>query len=524
MRPWIPLLSIAVLASSCGVISGTAAREVEKPELLREASSKAPAQLNLQIEPQEIALSLNQNQALVIVAHNIGERKIEQADLDILAVPGIDIIRDEAPHLPSAGDLTWRIRVNENERAPQSAKLVVKLRYSVRDGESHISIATFTINETPPPDITTSLRATITPSEISLDEYKHQNVRLQLQNLGHETVTVGNYKVLSPSEYVELVKSVEQTDVKPGETIPIELELGVSRDGIIPGSYAFVLGYSVALRSHPGTTETTAAQSKLILGIPGVTDVMQLLGVSSFLLLPGALSVIAFLAVFSRLTSARSLDWKDPSLVLIAVSLSFLYAGIYPFTVSQFFQSSAHGGYLRGYNVRDAAFLWIGSITLGAMGALFCGALLWFWSTWKDTLVQPSERDQPIDVLRKLAYHGQGFNLERLRKRPAGGSQEERVTLLLLPFGGTPDGQRWAIKRAVAKKSGPGGEGRTKAILGILSNTTSSRRLTFRLYGEIRRGILDNDLTLRWPDGGPQTINLSEYEERGEYDTILIYR
>jgi hypothetical protein len=139
-------------------------------------------------------------------------------------------------------------------------------------------------------------------------------------------------------------------------------------------------------------------------GVLGLSEVLTVVGVPSFLLLPGFLMLIAgsILYGFWRPAGAsRDLglfDAKSPQFWAVAVSLSIVMAVAYP-------RLGGHS-YLSDYGLRDVIYVWSIAIVIGvAACAVVVGVL-------KELLNRrtPKSDDDQIEILRKIDRQGLGLN------------------------------------------------------------------------------------------------------------------
>jgi len=161
---------------------------------------------------------------------------------------------------------------------------------------------------------------------------------------------------------------------------------------------------------------------RLKVGVLGESDILKLLGVPSFLLLPGFLMVASFLALWVRVRPRKAVQLEVKSLEfwVIAITLSLLTAPLYP-KITGVWATSRN--YLVAYGLRDIFYVWMGSIVVAVLAwvVMIEGMELraWMREVQRRRTV-PSEEDEPIDILRKLAVHGMGFALKQADSQVSG--------------------------------------------------------------------------------------------------------
>jgi hypothetical protein len=174
--------------------------------------------------------------------------------------------------------------------------------------------------------------------------------------------------------------------------------------------------------------------------ILGESGVLQLLGIPSFLVLPGALLLMVVAALRkqgwmipqeSGKVSIPS-DVKTPDFWVWAITLSIL-AGIIFYVIKG-------RTYLSGYSTRDMLQVWGGTIFVGVFG--YAAVAVSRTAYLKhEASVTPSEKDVALDVLNKLIRTRQGLKLPVLELTKEGqkytrylfGDRKERSTYWVLP-------------------------------------------------------------------------------------------
>jgi hypothetical protein len=291
--------------------------------------------------------------------------------------------------------------------------------------------------------------------------------------------------------------------------------LTVAARAAIPGTYALLVGFNVRSLNPTGAWEPMTAQGKVTIGIPGLSDALQFLGIPSLLLLPGALVILTFLTMLPWLTGLPQVDWKKPALLLLAVLLSFAAAYLYPWVTGRWLGLARD--YLRGYELRDVVYVWAGSMVVGVVAALVVISIYWICVIirWLVERNEPRADDQPIDILKKLDYRHMDFELRPTR--PANNNQAP--WRLRLPFGHA-GGREWLVQQGLIRyTNAAGGPERGAAIQRRLEAIDAAAQGAAKvganamLINEIEVGLSMNQLTVLWdpPNEGPMEVNANEY-------------
>jgi hypothetical protein len=301
--------------------------------------------------------------------------------------------------------------------------------------------------------------------------------------------------------------------------VPLTLKASAA----IPATYPLVISFAARFRGE-STWEHAITQGKVTIGVPGVSDAMQFLGIPSLLLLPGALMILTFITVLPRFTLRPPIDWKNPSLLVAAVLLSFAAGYLYP-CVTKYWLGTERN-YLRGYDMSDVGYLWIGSIAIAAVVAAAAGVVTLAARAsyrWWKSFNEPQENDLALATLKKLQSHGAPFKLAAVSKRPAANAPAAAAppqTMLVLPFGEVKPGQRWVVQQAVFHRiaGAPGAANRAQAITQILEEIDNDTPgAVGRLLKQIEQG-LHGDIIFEWEDDqdlGPRLVIDGEYQSAG---------
>jgi hypothetical protein len=373
----------------------------------------------------------------------------------------------------------------------------------------------------PPQQAADVLKVTLFPSEGNVDELNPLHVTLHVGNPSNRLIAIDRISLLSPAYLTLNGKPPSVIRIAPGESVDIALTLRTNV--AVPGTYALVLELFSRFAGTKASWEPAFAQGKVTIGIPGIGDAMQFLGIPSLLLLPGILMIITFAALFGALTHRPAIDAKQPILLVIAVLLSFLTVPIYPWFTR--LTLGVPRNYLHGYDLEDVIYLWTMSIVLGAVVAIIAAAIdRWLWNR------QPHETDKPIVVLRKLSSRRVSeFRLAGYRKRPANEGGPVGPLMLALPFGKADDGKMWLVPRVrpYRIKETPSAHNRIDRIGQILESFDNPQNKIPDADGELlrtlRAGLAASEIRLIWDNGetfGPRQAQSTDYQTV-DGDTIV---
>lgn len=373
-----------------------------------------------------------------------------------------------------------------------------------------------------------ALKVAVYPSEGNLDEYSPLELALHLQNPSKQSVEIDSVTLLSPKAYAELAAPVEQIRIAPGDSD--DLTVTIKTKPAIPGTYSLVLEVCARFSGARAPCRPAYVQSKITVGIPGVAEAMQYVGIPSLFLLPGALIIITFAALYALLTRRTAVDVKQPILLVWAVGLSFVALPLYEAVTPLIFH--ARHNYLHGYNLEDLIALWSLSIVVG--GALATAATGVYW--YRERRYQPHETDTEIAVLRKLYWHRVRhdagdchFKLAALQRQPAGGGAGP--LLLVLPFGAAEAGKIWIVPRVKLEAGSNANEAsvylpKIRESLEKIDRPDHEPSEDKTLMDLVKRGLASSAIKLHWDDDqtfGPRKVDSADHPSDGNDKALFVH-
>jgi hypothetical protein len=475
--------------------------------------------LTLELQPSAVTLdpASGRGAEFLVVARNPAKTEVTAATLSFPVHPaGVTEKVVRSPSFPSSTDLAWTVRVSGAETTPSPASLVVALTYATADTPAALAAATLSVTLAQPFSFS-ALKATLLPATGSVDQATPLDLILHIDNPTVRTAAVGALTVLTP-RYLHVASVPPAVSVPPGGSADISFQVATT-PAVIPGAYSLVIGFTAAPPGRSGPGEKLIAAAGVTVGVPGVSEAMQFLGIPSLLLLPGAITILMFAWLFPILSRMPAMDWKQPGLIVFGLALSFAYAFAYP-RVTASVLGERHD-YLKGYSLYDVVYLWSGAALIGAAAAVLAALARWMLPR----AFQPTAADSPIGVLRKLALHGKDFHLDAATRRAGEGTPADPQHLLVLPFGKVAPDERWLVQRIGYRPTGrPGAVARADRINDALTDTTGTARATWRLCWAVQLGLWWGDITLNWQNegnGGPSKVPRCGYEPAGVRDPIL---
>jgi hypothetical protein len=380
--------------------------------------------------PKALALHAAKTALAFAFVTNEGDDDVHGVRLSLLGDEAFEITppKDAPTTLPPKSSYVWRFEVKGKTDEPLEGKLVFLLEYekdavggSARRSQVEGLEVEVKTSEIPSLEKVAALELVVNKDSITADHPGRAN--LVISNKSQQQVGVTavrcrcsgvQAKVVrptpdeQPSEAKDNLLRVGTLLVAPGGAVVVELELAVDPKGIQPGTRKLLFEVDVAWRNRDAERSGTLVAShdfnRSVLG----SEILTLLGVPSFLVLPGFLFLVTMSAAWrlgwrperKKSDKAFPLPAKQAEFWLVAIAGSFLALPIYRLMGLE---------YLERYSLNDIVQVWMVSIVAGLLIYLVIVVLVDKWDRHKARW-QISERDDPIPLLRKLAKQGLSLN------------------------------------------------------------------------------------------------------------------
>lgn len=232
----------------------------------------------------------------------------------------------------------------------------------------------------------------------SISEHRPGSGYLQITNNLDVPVRITSVSVVTPSiAGLQAAAPTAPFDIPPHSSTQQPVVLSVT-GRLTPGKYAALLDVQTGW-NQDGHAESRhfIVEKDVSAGVFFESDLLKVLGVPSFLLLPGCLVIftLQLLTAFgwfgvNKDSRIPSLPITSPGFWIIAVS----YSGIFAWLYSLF----THNDYLSRYGVTDLRNVWLWSIVIGGVGFCVFGKI-----TQKQRSARfPDPLDTPLQILKKM--------------------------------------------------------------------------------------------------------------------------
>jgi hypothetical protein len=197
---------------------------------------------------------------------------------------------------------------------------------------------------------------------------------------------------------------------------------------VVPGKYTLLATASVT--ADGAQLAVLSASQDIQVGVLGESELLNLLGVPSLLLLPGFLLIITWRILGSlRGASAEGgfeLKPKEADFWAVAIAMSLAFAFLYPWVTEQILPEGRRD-YLVAYGMRDLVYVYSAAIGLGIF-TYGCWRLIAMlkssYNSWQLARCVPLESDSTIAVLEKLVRAKSEIELPLVHLKGTGSDQE----------------------------------------------------------------------------------------------------
>jgi hypothetical protein len=193
--------------------------------------------------------------------------------------------------------------------------------------------------------------------------------------------------------------------IEPYQTHIEVFEVG-ARERVEPGKYLLAFEIFLSPSSAQSATRSVVKTQVVEVGVLAESAILKVMGVPSFLLLPGSILMLT-VGLFWKVGSSRSASEAerlreaiDPTkgyFWLISITISGLMAVIFRVVFGWW--------YFVRYGLADVVFVWLASV--------IAGALIYTLIYWIELHRTPTEKDEPAELLMKLCWQREGLERDR---------------------------------------------------------------------------------------------------------------
>jgi hypothetical protein len=207
-----------------------------------------------------------------------------------------------------------------------------------------------------------------------IQEHRKGTIFLTITNIANVPVAITDVKSYSANFIKpDLTKTETAVSVPPQTSrtfiVPMTVEdnAQTGKERVV---FEVMLSWIEAGRISKGMLQ---AAYTVNVGILGVSDLLKILGVPSFLFVPGFLVLTTFFILRERVSPGIKIQPEAaltaPELGVLSVTISIVVAGFYPVITRL---SGRERNYLSGYGAQDIVWVWFGSLAAGVI----------FWMIW----------------------------------------------------------------------------------------------------------------------------------------------
>ncbi len=452
--------------------------------------------IELEVIPNALQLAPGEDTEILIIARNSSEGSLQSLQLSWLVSAGVAVDTD-APDVEALGPAsshTWKIHITRTLGGLETGSVYFQLDYVWKANDETRPVpgsvvGVLKIQERQFKSVEQVANVKVETALESLQEYQPGSVFLVLNNVSSFPVRVVDITEQSP-QFVDvgILDADKNVQLEAGEThvfpITVKTENAV-RSGNHMLLFEIDLEWKEAGQTREGTLVTTHTLNVGTLGVESA--ILALVGAPAFVLLPGFLMLITFIALWTRCVPKKKLELevKSPEFGLLAITLSFvaylLYLGI------------TKRNYLVGYGLLDVFLIWFGSTGLAILTWLVVVGIRKLVIKRK-TLTKD---DEPIIMLRKLARNGVEFPLKQVDVQVGQGrswrcfvlldDRERKEIWVALPirltWGATAE---WQTRKELVEQLREKNPNRLADLLKQAMKKRVVKKIDWRQYGKIK--------------------------------------
>jgi hypothetical protein len=377
-------------------------------------------QIAVEITPPSVQLAPNEVVNGLVVVHNVSpSMTLNNFRLSTVSAPkGLIQISSSSVNclvLLPGDECSWDFTLVRPAKESITRKIYFRLNYQQKNLNGQVStrdvVYPLEIQDYPFLPLGKIATARVETTLSLLQEGSKNSFYLIVTNLFNAPIQVTNVHHQQP----EFLKITPDDFSTPVELAPQESKVfiyqAIAENSVQPGQEIVVFDVAVSWeeRSHRWNG-TIIAIHKFGASVVGVSEILKLIGVPIFFLIPGALILLVFQNLWNRSVleeyeKIKNLDMAKPTFWIIAIPLSLALTLFYP-TLSSWLGSSRD--LLAAYGLRDILNVWLFSVLLGFL-AWVVGAY------WHSECIR--RRDEQLSLITPIEGEGVESLLQKLIRR-----------------------------------------------------------------------------------------------------------
>jgi len=435
----------------------------------------------------------------------------------------------------------WSVTLTPNRLLAKKAQVIFEVAFTTdptEDGKAsvqrHVSAALAI--EPPAAEALASLvTMAIKGDEVIISRQRPSSVYLVLKNQRDFAVEVTDIQWFGPGFILLRGDATDCTseDTPPAPATARSLPahgqavlplLVCPEEQIVPGKYNLLATAKVTMDGR--TLAVLDASQAVQVGVLGESDLLNLLGVPSLLLLPGFLFLVTLRVLRAAFAPAAEgafdLKPKEADFWAVAIALSLAFAFLYPWATERMVPEGRRD-YLIAYGLRDLVYVYTAAIILGI--AAFA---VWRFFAWVAALLRarelarcmPHTNDGAVAILEKIVRAKAGIDLPVTHLK---GTPEDRKVYVLYPW--TSAETVWVTPAVLLKmKARFDDRDESRAAYNALQRLTTDEKLDAATALQlVKQGQANGWWTVDWAEAGaiagpvtkaPDAIEPAEKRER----------
>src|SRR6266571_2406611 len=276
--------------------------EPPKPETQPTPGVGQPSRGPIEVLPTEVELPPNGDVTVMLVLHNAGTDTYSEIQLIPFRDSGTakvkfvsEPISSDVQRLDPRADLAWKLQLSNEGKDPISGTIYVELKYKsqVQGSSQAVPRVGFASIKVKSQDIEQLADVHINTTLESLEHEHPGKVYIGITNKSNQWITVKDIFPAGP-DFISFDKKTSKLpkDLAPRETQAFQIDINADKK-VQPGRHLLVFTIQFLWGDEPKIqTRNLVATQEVKVGVLGESTVLQLLGIPSFLVLPGFLVLV----------------------------------------------------------------------------------------------------------------------------------------------------------------------------------------------------------------------------------------
>lgn len=476
--------------------------------------------ITVEVLPASVEFRDRRAVPVIVVVHNTSGREVRNLRIswftDARATIGPEVTTIE--QLVPDNEVAWQLVITPGDDGPVAGTVHVRLDYALKAAQDaaatqRVLLSSISLTQANPATLDDLIKPEIKTDLVFLTEQSPGQLYLIIANKHDSAVGIKPFTPLGP-DFVTIDGLQKEETVGPHQQRTLDFKV-LAHERVRPGKHLVVFEVPVAWRSGGTNFEGSFTLSQEVeVGVLGESTILKLLGLPSFLLLPGFLFV-TMIGLFWKLqfkdAKPFALKVATAEFWLVTITLSILSVIVY--------QKIAGHNYLESYGLNDLVRIWGGAIVSGLAAYILIVLGMRLSENLRAGYIArrtPALGDDPLTILAKLGRLDMSVSV---RTALVGTEGNQKKAFLLQPLDENRE-TTWIGPRIKFRWKDTDTEDREKITKLLQKPEDAQLSQLAKLFQQAK-----GQVTLSWGESGslkgPEETKTAELNLEGDEDSLL---